>query len=267
MKFTKTENTATIDDYRKELYQRFTAPIDAMWEQLYISSSQAYLIESTNQNIGYCCINDQNCLTQIFLIKSHNHQMGSVIQTLIDDKIICSASLSSIEPVSFNACLHLSKSINTNTFCFKYSNRPTEDSSPLNIELASEDNIETIRTFLMDQIGFDDTFGYTENLVNRKEMYMVKESENLIATSELRLSDSQPNVADLGVIVNKDYRGKGLATNILHQQANKAQKANRNPICSTTLDNPASKKAIERAGFYCSSIIYDICFTDSKTQE
>lgn len=267
MKFIKTENTATINEFRIKLYQKFTAPMDAMWEALYIASSQAYLIENETQTIGYCCIDDQNSLLQLFLSEEKNHLIDSIVQSLVESKLISSAKLSSIEPVSFNACLSNSKSIQTNTLCFQYSNKPLENKYPLNIDLVSKENIPAIKAFLKDQISFDDNFGYTENLVERKEFYMVKESDNIIATSECRLSDSQPEFADLGVIVNKDYQGKGIATQVLQLQAKRVQEANRKPICSTTVDNIASRKAIEKAGFYCSHIIFDISFITNKTQQ
>jgi predicted acetyltransferase len=179
---------------------------------------------------------------------------------IIQSKLISLASLSAIEPVSFNACLFFSKSIKANTFLYQYSNRPSENELILMVEPVLKEDISGVKTFLKEQIGFDDTFGYTENLVERKEIYLLKESGVIIATSECRLSDSQAEVADLGIIVNKDYQGKGIATQVLKQQILRAREKNRKPICSTTVDNLASQKAIEKAGFYRSNIIFDMSF-------
>lgn len=260
MKFIKTDNTSDIDEYREELYLRFTAPLDAMWEQLYIASSQHYLINEDEKNIGYCCIDDKGCLLQIFLNEAYNYLMDKVVLSLIESKLISSASLSAIEPVSFNACLFFSKSIKANTFLYQYSNRPLEKGGYLKVEPVLKEDISIVKTFLKEQIGFEDTFAYTENLVERKEIFLLKESGVIVATSECRLSDSQAGVADLGIIVNKDYQGKGIATQVLKQQVLRAREANRKPICSTTVTNLASQKAIERAGFYRSNIIFDISF-------
>ena len=186
--------------------------------------------------------------------------MEKVINELINLKLINSASLSSNEPIGFNACLFYSKSTKVNTFCFEHLNTAIKVNSTLNIELVSPNDITTIKTFLKEQVGMDDTFGYTENLVSRKEIFMIKESDVIIATSECRMSDSQPEIADLGIIVNKNYQGKGIATQIMKMQVNRVLKSGRKPICSTTLDNIASKKAIEKSGFYCSNIIFDIAF-------
>ncbi|WP_117881369.1 GNAT family N-acetyltransferase [Aureibaculum luteum] len=260
MNFIKTDKKEKIKNLRVKLYERLTAPIDAMWELLYIASSQHYLIEHNNSQIGYCCIDEKNTLIQIFLLEESIYVMEKAINELISLKLINSASLSSNEPIGFNACLFHSKSTKANTFCFEHLNTAIKVNSTLNIELVSPDDITTIKAFLKEQVGMDDTFGYTENLVSRKEIFMIKESDVIIATSECRMSDSQPEIADLGIIVNKNYQGKGIATQVMKMQVNRVLKSDRKPICSTTLDNIASKKAIEKSGFYCSNIIFDITF-------
>lgn len=259
MKFIKTNHGRVIHKLRSDLYARFMAPLDAMWESLYIASAQPYLIEELDQPIGFCCIDEEDSLLQIYLVEAYNHLMHRTIKSLIDSGLITSAKLSSIEPISFNACLTISKSIQTNTLCFHYSGQPMKH-EPLNIVPVHEGDIPEVRTFLKEQIGFDDTFGYTANLVTRQELFMIKEKGDLMATSERRMSDSQPGFADLGVIVNRKYQGRGLATRVLNQQAENVLKLNRRPICSTTHDNVASQKAIEKAGFYCAHIIFDIQF-------
>lgn len=260
MKFIKTENTGIITEYRKALYQKLRTPIDAMWELLYIASSQHYLIENEEETIGYCCIDSSDSLLQLYLKDDFNYLIEAVIIKLIDTELIRSARLSSSEPVAFNVCLLHSKSISTNTFCFQHKNKPLEFEPTLELELVATEEIPAIKAFLKEEVGMDDTFGYTENLVNRGEIYRAKEGDTVIATSECRLSDTQKEYADLGMIVKSDYRGQGLATQILKLQVNRVLDMGRVPICSTTIDNIASKKAIEKAGFYCTNIIFDLSF-------
>lgn len=262
MNFAKTGITETITLLRTQLYASLTAPIDAMWEQLYIASSQHYLIEENNSTLGYCCIDKTGGLTQLFLSKDHLSLMDKVVKELIATKMVRSASLSSNEPKAFNACLLHSKSVKANTFCFEHLNKEIEVDTNLTIELVEKEDIPSVKVFLKEQVGMDDTFGYTENLVARKEIFMLKESTIIIATSECRMSDSQPKIADLGIIVNRDFQGKGLATQIMKMQVNSVLKADRKPICSTTFDNSASIKVIEKSGFYCSTIIFDLNFKD-----
>lgn len=258
MNFIKSDNTDIIASLRSKLYQKLTAPIDAMWEQLYIASSQHYLIEDGENTIGYCCINEESCLVQMFLMEEFNSIMTPVIEELVKKKLIRSASLSSKEPIAFNACLSLSKSIQAHTLCFEHLNTAMEVNSNLNVTMVSTEDLPAIKSFYKEQVGMDDTFGYTENLVSRQELFMVKELELIMATSECRRSDSQAEIADLGIIVNRDFQGKGIATQVMQMQVNSVLKAGRKPICSTTVDNIASRRAIEKSGFYCSNIIFDI---------
>ncbi len=260
MNFIKTENTDTVNNFRKALYKTFVAPLDSMWQDLYIASSQPYLIERDGQQIGYCCIDSNEALLQLFVNKENRHLVRDTVRDLIDSSLISSASLSAIEPVSFNACLFHSKSIQTNTLCYEYSNKDLDNENTLNVELVTTQYSNAIRSYYKDHVGFDDTFGYVDNLVSRKELFMALEDDTIIATGECRLSVTQLDYADVGVSVNTKHRKKGLATKMLQQMAHKAIEQNRNPICSTTIDNIGSQKAIEKAGFYCSNIIFDIKF-------
>jgi predicted acetyltransferase len=260
MEFKITQDIDIVNEFRTQLYQHLSFPIDAMWELLYIASSKNFLISNQDKNIGYCCIDANDNLLQLFLKKEFNGKMNAVLKSLIDKKLIVSASLSSNEPIAFNTCLLYSKSIQPNTFCFQHINSKIETNSSLNIELVSETDIPEIKSFLKEQVGMDDTFGYTKNLVDRQELYFIKEANDIIATSECRWSDTQLEIADIGIIVNKNHQGKGIATQVLQLQVNRAIEAKRKPICSTTIDNIASQKAIEKAGFYCSNIIFDIQF-------
>lgn len=260
MKFITTEDTVSIDHMRKKLYCTFAAPLDAMWEMLHIASAQDFLIEKDDQTIGYCSISEEKALLQLYLDKEYIHLMRDTVKSLISSQMITSAQLSSHEPVSFNACLYSCSSIQTDTLCFQYGDKPSIFEPDLGMEWVREAEIPLVQAFFKEQITFEDNFGYTKNLVDRKEIYLIKEGDKVIATSECRWSDTQSEVADLGVIVHKDKQGQGLATRILQHQVQRVLEANRRPICSTTIDNIASQKAIEKAGFYCSHIIFDIQF-------
>ena len=262
MHFTKTESTNIIQPLRHKLYEEFVGPLDGMWEALYIAQSETFLIQVDNNTIGYCCIDADKSLTQIYLEAKHKNLMSETIDNLIKSKHVVSAKLSSIEIVSFNACLLHSKSIESDTINYQYYKSPqqnnTEEDIPL--RLAEIKDIVTIQSFYNNEIGFDDQFGYVKNLVQRKELYLSEESNSIIATGECRLSESQTMYADVGMAVKQTQRKKGIGANMLIALTKKAQEKNRLPICSTTNDNVASQKAIEKAGFYGSHIIFKISF-------
>jgi len=260
--FNKSEVTKEIINYRKELYTSFVTPLDGMWEALYIANATSYLIENKGCEIGYCCIDVDRSLNQIFLKDSHRYLMNTVVAELINTSMIISAHLSSIEPISFNTCLLFSKSIQTNTINYTFSSVQEKNVSAgiLSLNKATIHEGDKIRAFFKKEIGFDDSFGYTVNLIQRGEIYIVEEEGGIIATGECRLSDSQPAYADVGMVVKNTNRKKGLGTKVLFELVNIALKNKREPICSTTVDNLASQKAIERAGFYNSHTVFKMNF-------
>ena len=245
---------------RKKLYKRLTTALDGMWESLYIAQSNNVEICIDGKAAGYCCIDQHKSLNQIYLEDQYLGFMNQVILRLISTERVHKAQMSSIEPISFNACLAHSKSLEKNTLCFQFPQSKKQGTFPKKMRLAEPDDQEKVRGFYKDEVGFEDTFGYVKNVIHRGELLLLEEEGIILGTGECRLSETQIDFADLGVAVKADQRGKGLATQILKEMLGKALGQERRPICSTTIDNIGSQKAIQRAGLYLSHYIFDITF-------
>ncbi len=99
---------------------------------------------------------------------------------------------------------------------------------------------------------------YFANLIARGELFGASRDGQLIATGECRVSDPYlPKVADIGVIVAKQERSKGLATLVLQDLVLIAKQGGFNAICSTEKSNIAAQKAIVRAGFVAGNRILE----------
>jgi predicted acetyltransferase len=258
--FKKSEH-ADIQSFRQVYYQQIIAPLDSMWESLYIQQSTPYLIQLEEIEIGFCCIDSEKSITQAYIQSSHQYLMQAVITQLIKEKLANSAKLSSIEPISFNAALYLSKSIEKDSINYQYIPAQTQQTvANLSLQLGQKADADKLRAYMKEEFGFDDNFGYTDERIERQEIYYLSDSEGVLATGECRLSDSQPRFADIGMSVRANQRGKGVATNVLAQLVQLAKNQNRIPICSTTVGNIAAQKAIVRAGFSPSHIIFRINF-------
>jgi GNAT superfamily N-acetyltransferase len=267
MKFIKTEPNTTINSYRHKLYDNLVAPIDGMWEALQIggAQTQTYLIEHECRSIGFCCVDDSDrSLNQIYLEDSMGYLMSSTIEALVNEEVINAATLGTNDPMPFNACLSRAKSVDADTYLYRYvpgQIPKVGNDKALTFCPAEGQNVDELKLFFKSQAGFDDQIGYGENLIERGEIFFFRlKGENtagkVVATGECRLSDTQPKYADIGVIVNSEHRGKGVGAIVLHEMAKLAISKGRIPICSTTRDNVAAQKAIERSGFCCFHIIY-----------
>ena len=57
------------------------------------------------------------------------------------------------------------------------------------------------------------------------------------------------NNYDIGMYVHPDFRKKGYGTQIIRSQVELCTQNDWNPICGCAIDNTASKKTLEKAGF------------------
>lgn len=255
MNFLETELNDTIKTYRKEWYKSLIGPLDGMWESLHIPSAATHLIQLKKKEIGYCCIDKDKSLLQLYLNKSNRHLTADAVKALIEADKITSALMSSIEIVSFNACLCHASRLEKDTYNYVYAAQ-NANIPQLELRAATSKDIDAAKAFFKSAADFDDHFGYGENLINRKELFLYEEGGSILASGECRLSDTQPQYADLGMIVQKSQRGKGLGTKMLNTLASLAESKKRIPICSTTVDNIGSQKAIAKAGFFRTHIIF-----------
>ena len=91
---------------------------------------------------------------------------------------------------------------------------------------------------------------YYEKVIERQELYLLRVKNEIIGTGELRPSESNKSYANVGVTVGVDYRRQAVASFILSYLKDMCYKKEIIAICSTTVDNLGSQKAIEKAGLY-----------------
>ena len=267
MKIIKSQLNKDVQELKNKYYSELIAPLDGMWESLFIAQSSIYLIVQDDINIAYICVNEEKSLVQFYVKQAYKYLSSAIVKELVKNETISSATLSSIEPVSFNACLEHAKSVKKDSINYQFEvtqKQNLKSDLTISLRLAVKADIESIQSFFKSEIGFDDTFGYTENLVFRKEIYLLEKDGQITATGECRMSETQTKIADIGMVVGQTFRKKGLGAKILSELVNIAKSKNRLAICSTTADNIPSQKAIENAGFYANHLIFKMTFFLTK---
>jgi len=89
----------------------------------------------------------------------------------------------------------------------------------------------------------------TQLLIARGELFVLRRDDRWIGFGECRKSDTQANVTDVGVLVHPEERGRKWASYILSLLVKAGRSDGAKIICSTTVENIASQKAILSAGF------------------
>ncbi len=72
---------------------------------------------------------------------------------------------------------------------------------------------------------------------------------HLVGSGVMTPIDETGNVMDIGMVVQPSHRNKGFASLIVSGLANVLESEGKRPICGCAHSNPASKAALEKAGF------------------
>jgi hypothetical protein len=234
---------------------RTTAPLDGMWLNGFVTQADHYGFYQEDNLQGFCCVNQQGFLLQFYLADVLVESTSSVFKSLFEGgaRLASGAFVSTAEPHYLSLCLDYFTSFEVNSLMYQLGSKQTivgVNSSRLERVVGSD--LDKAVVFAHDAIGAPKEWlsAYFTNLIERGELFGGSLDGQLIATGECRVSDPYfPKVADIGVIVAKQERSKGLATAVLQDLVSIAQQGGFDVICSTEKSNIAAQKAIARAGF------------------
>ena len=90
---------------------------------------------------------------------------------------------------------------------------------------------------------------YVRERLERREMLLFEEGSQLQCVGELRRDKHQAGIAQVGLIVREEERGKGMGSRMLSSLVTRSREQGLTPYCSTEVANIGARRAIERAGF------------------
>ncbi|KEI72920.1 GNAT family N-acetyltransferase [Endozoicomonas elysicola] len=264
--FQKTDSIELLKKLKKQYVEQATAPLDGMWLDGFAAMASHYGIYEDEMLIGYFCVNEEGYLLQFYLTPGNKAKSSEIFTALISqDKTpeikLNGAFVSTAEQEYLSLCLDSFSRFEVNTLMYQLEDpekRSPVQLSTLPMTAANPAQLTECIGFAVDAIGAPEQWltGYYGNLIKRQELFGYWVEGRLIATGECRLfDDHQTDYADLGMIVARDARGKGLATRILATLIALTQEKGRLPILSTEKGNIGAQKAITRAGFISSNRI------------
>ncbi|MGF1753136.1 GNAT family N-acetyltransferase [Vibrio makurazakiensis] len=262
---------SVLNELKREYFSSTTAPIDGMWHFGFVPMSAHYGFYENEELVGFCCINSDGYLLQYFLSQAALTQTDVLFAQLIDRENegavigeVKGAFVSTAETQFLSLSLDHAGSTNVNSLMYQV--RKGTRSVPLpdiDLQLATSEHLSELVDFAVETLGAPKEWlsGYFGNLVARKELWAYWVQGEVVATGECRLNDEfQTNTADLGMIVAKNQRGKGVATRILQKLASYAQRKGLLAICSTESANIGAQKSISKAGFIAQNRIVQVNF-------
>ncbi len=254
----KIDSLEKLKELKIMYIEETTAPLDGMWLCGFVPAAKHFGVYEEDKLKGYFCINEEGYLLQYILGANYKYQSEAVFKTLLETKNsevgdIKGAFCSTAEPGFMSLCLDNFRSHKVNALMYKQDKSQVMIDKPIELNVLKENHLKDVIAFAHEAIGapVDWLHGYYSNLIKRAELYASIQNDRIIATGECRGYDEyQTSYADLGVIVAKEERSKGIATKVLKSLSLIAKDKNLIPICSTEASNLGAQRAISRAGFF-----------------
>lgn len=251
---------AALSELKSQYLKGTTAPLDGMWLFGFLPMAKQIAFIDEGEILGYCCVNAEGYLLQLFVKPELIQRSGVIFRALITGGFpglepIKGVYVSTAEPQMLSLCVDVFSAFEVQALMYQLAPegaRPTGDVD-VTLEPLEPSQLEEAIAFCLENIGAPEEWlrGYLGNLISRRELNGLWRDGRLVATGECRgHDDAQTQYADLGMIVAKGERGKGIATQVLRRLVEISQAKGLAPICSTDMANIASQKAITRAGFF-----------------
>ena len=253
-------DASQLADLKGEHLQSLSFPLDAYWEEALIGFAQHVEIQWDGQRVGFYCLNDAHQLVAFHLSPPWAHHGEQVFRHVLNQHGVHTALAGTHDALFLSLSLDHAKSTQVHTLLFEdRPARPTLPERSLTFAPATDDDFQDVLAHYvaanesMDtdsiEAGFAHLEGYLRSVLEQHHIFTLRDGNQLLATSECRISTSQPPYADVGMIVAKTHRRQGLGSYMLSCTKGFCYERDLRPICSCEASNIGSQKAIQKAGF------------------
>lgn len=252
-----------VDSLKKAHLLQLAAPMDGMWES-FVGMGQHYAVDLQGQRIACFVVNAERKLLQFYagdLVDSR-----SLFAQIVQEQNVGGAVVATGDCLFLSHCMDHQRSVAVNALVYHGTEKSglvcPEDRPEVSFRVAVQSELGKFVDFACYSLNADRGWleGYYSERISRQELWGLWQEGSILGAGECRTSDSQPPFADLGMVVSKDHRRRGLATEILQRLLAHAKAEGLAPICSTERDNIGAQRAIEKAGMVACHRILDISF-------
>jgi RimJ/RimL family protein N-acetyltransferase len=266
--FEPVANLTEIADWKQAYLQSLVAPLDGYWETAVIARTPHCKILLDGRALGYFAADDKKRLLQFYAVE----QADPLFTAVLESEWVETAVAGTNDPLFLSLCLDRQKAVAVNTYLFYDAHQvtPRLPAYPeAEFRSSAADELERLLAFHKhnDECGDSEAIAdlggqrnFIQSLITKRGSFGLYDNDKLLGVGEYRISASQPHYADLGMIVDKDHRRRGVGTAILAHLKVHCYNQNVFPICSCVVENSASRKTIEKAGFVARHRILDIQF-------
>ncbi len=254
------------DDYLRTL----VAPMDGMWESAAIARAAFWDIRDRGRHAGYACVGPDNALLRFHLMGGYRARAQETFRWFVVAHGIRRAIAGTIEPPYLSLCLDAQRGIALHSYLFRdgmHAATPSRLGDRI-FRRAEKGEFDALARFYRTNTDGPGAWieAFLRERLDRGELFGLYARQGVLATGECIPSRAQSPYADLGVVVSRAYRGRGLGSAMLARLKERCYDVGWQPICSCAADNSASKRAIEKAGFISEHCMVEVVLQEGDIQ-
>lgn len=259
------KSAESLADLRRDYLASLSAPLDGMWEA-FAMLGRPREIRRGGEPAGYFVLDEAGQLLQFHVTPDHEIAARDIFAAVLARDEVTGAVAGTNDALFLGLCLDAQRSLRVQTLLYadhRSAEVPFEHGDSATLDAVEAGELDAVAELLQDSLDDapgDWLRGYLGKLIDRLELFALRLDGEIIGTGEARVSDSQPPYVDLGVVTLRRHRGCGVATHVLGRLKRACYERDLVPICSTTVENVAARRAIEKAGFVSRHRLLEIGF-------
>lgn len=229
-------------------YLRSLPEFQELYLELMAENADYYLLEPGGETAGYAIVTSENILVEFFVkgryIAGCHLYFDKILSDLQVKKVYCK----SFDSLLLNCCLERFKTYKSAGTLFRdFFQTEKEDLEGITIRVAEQQDIPFL---LLQKDGLYETPDELKRFVSGKNISLFLKEDNLLGCSFLIRVCPDRDYYDIGMWVNPDFRRQGIATKIISYLKETCLSNGWKPICGCAYENIASRKALEKNGFF-----------------
>jgi len=235
-----------IKEYREQYFSSLYEAQELFleWEVL---KSGHYVIE-TEKVIGYFSVSPENVMVEFFLEESSIQHCEEIFDEILSAFNVKKAYCKSFDSLLLKCCLKSAFSHKVIGTLFRDFEDTKEDfGKKFMIKTARDEDIPALL------LQHDELYGSEEELdflVKNNSIDMYYSEKQWVGCGFLIEILSGQKYYDIGMWVKTEYRNRGFAAGIIAHLKADCLKKGRVPICGCAADNIASRRTLEKNGFF-----------------
>lgn len=245
----RADAASVYGDQRDEYLAQLVAPMDDMWIA-FADAAAPHALMVGEEVAGSCSVDEECRLMRFYVQPRFQHHSEALLRLALKELEATCMMVYTLDPNYLSSALDVASGVEPHTLLFAPVTEP--DGPGLdNLRLAALDDHQRIVDFQAEEIGMPMEFleHYVRERLERQEMLLFEEGSQLLSVGELRRDRQQVGIAQLGLIVRGQERGKGIGSRMLSSLVTRSREQGLTPYCSTEVTNLGARRAIERAGF------------------